>query len=84
MEKMYLDMTQYSNVNVLLDEFELIPVGTTIHSMSVVDKNAEYEKLAKEYDVHFIFDDNVPTVDVYTIPFVDIMAVDSCNGYMVR
>lgn len=75
-------MTQYNNINILLDGFELIPVGTTVHSMPTTDKNTEYDRLSREHDVHFIFDDNVPTVDFYTIPFIDIMAVDSCNGYI--
>lgn len=82
MKKMYLDMTQYSIVNVLLDGFELIPVGTTIQSMPVTDKNEVYDRLAKEHDVYFIFDDNIPSVDFYTIPYIDIVAVDSCNGYI--
>jgi hypothetical protein len=58
---------------------EVIPVGTTIYSMS--NKNSKYKRFANEYDIHFIFDDNIPEVDFYTIPMMDIFATDDCGGY---
>lgn len=57
-------------------------VGATVNAMSVKHKNNEYQKFAEEYDIHFIFVDNVPKVDFYTVPMVDIFAVDSAGGYI--
>lgn len=56
--------------------------GATVNAMSVKHKNNEYQKFAEEYDIHFIFVDNVPKVDFYTVPMVDIFAVDSAGGYI--
>ena len=41
-----------------------------------------YTSFADKYEIHFIFDDSLPELDFYTIPRVDIMAVDSCGGYI--
>jgi hypothetical protein len=46
------------------------------------EKNGEYKKFANEYDIDFIFDDNIPKVDFYTIPMVDIFAADNFGGYI--
>lgn len=83
MKKVYLDMTQANMcVSVFIKDTEVIPAGTTIASMSVKHKNAEYQRFADEYDIHFIFDDNTPVMDVYTIPMVEVFAVDSEGGYI--
>ncbi len=50
--------------------------------MPIELKNAEYQHFADAYDVHFIFEDMVPNIDFYTVPRVDIMAVDSYGGYI--
>lgn len=41
------------------------------------------QKFAEEYDIHFVFEDNVPKIDFYTVPMVEIFAVDSDGGYIV-
>ena len=76
-------MTESNNcISAFMKDAEIIQAGTTIYSMSVSARNAEYQKLAKEYDVHFIFDDMDVKVDFYTIPRIDIMAIDSKGGYI--
>lgn len=83
MKKVYLDQTNATMcVGVYLKDAQIIPAGATISSMSVRHKNSEYERYAEEYDIHFIFDDAIPTLDFYTIPQVDIFATDSRGGYI--
>lgn len=79
---MYLDMTDNSCTSVFIKDTKIIPAGTTIYSMSVKDKNDEYDLLADKYDIHFIFDDNIPIIDFYSIPRIDIMATDSSGGFI--
>ena len=82
-KKLYLDMTKMGDcTSIWVKDTEIIPAGTTIYSMSVKQKNEEYERFAKEYDIHFIFEDNMPVIDFYTIPRVDIFATDSNGGYL--
>lgn len=83
MRKVYLDITQASMcISVCVRDAEVILAGTTVSSMSVRQKNTEYQRFAEEYDIHFIFDDNVPKVDFYTVPMVEIFAEDSQGGYL--
>lgn len=83
MKKVYVDMTENSScVIIFIKNTDVIEAGTTIYSMPITDKNTEYQKIADEHDVHFIFDDNIPNIDFYTIPFLNIMAIDSDGGYI--
>lgn len=83
MKKLYLDMTHTDGcMSLFVRGAEIIQAGTTVYSMQVKDKNAEYQKFADEYDIHFIFDDNIPVMDFYAVPRVDIMAIDSAGGYI--
>jgi len=83
MRKVYLDMTKANMcIGVFVKDAEVIPAGATVNAMSVKHKNDEYQRFADEYDIHFIFEDNVPSIDFYTVPMVDIFAVDSAGGYI--
>lgn len=83
MKKVCLDMNENNNcIAVLKKDIDFIQAGVTVYSMPVEYKNSEYCNFADKYDVHFIFDDMVVKVDFYTVPRVDIMAVDSHNGYI--
>lgn len=83
MKKLYLDETEaHECMSIFIKDVEIVHAGTTIYSMSVEDKNAEYERYADEYDIHFIFDDDIPHIDFYAIPQVDIMATDSQGGFI--
>ena len=83
MKQLYLDKTESEMcVSVFVKDAEVIPAGATISSMSVKDKNAEYQRYAEEYDIHFIFDDGIPQVRFYTVPQVDIVATDSDGGFI--
>jgi hypothetical protein len=80
----YLDRTTNPQVILILSEKEYIlrNAGTTVYSMSVREKNDEYRRYEEAYDIHFIFDDNVPVIPFYTVPQVDIFAVDGSGGYI--
>ena len=83
MKKIYLDITQLNDpTSIWMKDTEIVRAGTTVYTMSVKDKNTEYQRYADEYDIHFIFDDDIPKIDFYTIPQVDIVATDSEGGYI--
>lgn len=44
-------------------------------------KDDTYTMLADLYDIRFIFESNIPIVNFYTVPRIDIFATDSNNGY---
>lgn len=83
MRKVYLDTTQADMcISVYVNGAEVVLAGAAVNAMSVKHKNKEYQKFAEEYDIHFIFADDAPKVDFYTVPMVDIFAVDSAGGYI--
>lgn len=83
MRKVYLDMTQANMcISVYVKDAEVILAGTTVNAMSVKYKNSEYQRFAEEYDIHFIFEEDIPRIDFYTVPMVEIFAVDSADGYI--
>ena len=82
MNTMYLDMTDNSCTSVFIKNTRIIPAGTTIYAMPVKDKCDAYDFLADKYNIHFIFDDNIPTIDFYAIPRIDIMATDGAGGFL--
>lgn len=83
MQKVYLDKTEFNGaIGVSSKDIQIILAGTTIYSMSADDKNEEYLKYANDYDIQFIFDDHIPYLEFYTVPYVDIMARDSKGGFI--
>ena len=83
MRKVYLDKIEIKDcMGVFVTDAEVIPTGTTINSMSTKYKNEEYQKYADDYDIHFIFDDDIPVLPFYTVPQVDILARDSKGGFI--
>lgn len=82
MKKLYYDRSENTDcVGIFVKDAEIIPAGTTVSSMSIKSKNEEYRKFSDKYDIHFIFDDNIPEIDFYTIPQTDIFAFDSKGGF---
>lgn len=80
----YLDMTNLKNTctSIFTKDIKLIPAGTTVYAMPVSDKNTEYDQFADDYDIHFIFEDNVPEISFYAVPHIDIFATVSDGGYL--
>lgn len=83
MRKLYLDAEKIKEpISVFVRDAEVVWAGTTIYSMAVSYRDAEYDRYAREYDIHFIFEDQIPEVSFYTVPQADIFAVDSEGGYL--
>lgn len=83
MRNIYIDRTEFTGaISVFSKDTEIISAGTTIYSMSVNDRNDEYQRYANDYDIQFIFDDCIPQLEFYTVPHVDIMAKDSKGGFI--
>lgn len=83
MRKIYLDRTAIpGGLIVNLEDTEIISAGTTIYSMGVHNRNEEYQRYANDYDIQFIFDDDIPSLEFFTVPHVDIMAKDSKGGFI--
>jgi len=82
MKKLYFDQPQPDGcIGIFLSDAQAIRAGVSISSMSVKHKNSEYRFFADAYDIRFIFDDDVPAIDFYAVPHVEIFAVDSRGGY---
>jgi hypothetical protein len=83
MRKVYLDRKELIGaILVNIEDTEVILAGTTIFPMSAHYKNEEYQKCASDYDIQFIFDDDIPHLEFFTVPHVDIMAKDSKGGFI--
>ena len=85
MIKIYFDIAKSNGAAISFvgaEDTEIILAGTTINSMSTSEKNDEYQKYVDDYDIQFIFDNCVPQLEFYTVPFVDIIAKDSEGGFI--
>ncbi|WP_195988224.1 hypothetical protein [Clostridium sp. D53t1_180928_C8] len=81
MNKVYLDMTKRTNcLAICIEDAEVIASGTTVYYMDSNDKNETYQQYADEYDIHFIFDDDIVELSFYTVPQVDVFARDRQGG----
>lgn len=81
MKKVYYDMCDNNGCAAIMPrEIEAVPAGTTLYPMRARSKNAEYQKYADIYDLRFVFNDDIPQINFYTVPHVDIFARDSLGG----
>ena len=83
----YIDMTHTEGCFGIIPENgeELVFTGVTVNSMPVsvkVKEGKAYEDFAQKYGISFIFDDALPALDFYTIPRVDVAAVDDEGGFI--
>ena len=81
---LYMDFSGTGGaVGYISDGEPVIPVGVSINAMPMSIKKKEwelYQQFAKDNDVYFLFEDNIPTVDFYAVPRVDVAATDSDGG----
>ena len=83
MNKVYLDVTKRENCPAIcigIKDTEVITSGSTVYHMDSNDKNETYQQYADEYDIHFIFDDDIIKLSFYTVPQVDVFATDRVGG----
>ncbi len=86
MSKLYVDNTTHGNgaIGLLIRDTEVIYTGTIINAAPAQCRNEEYPKLAKQFDVHFFFSDDNVQLDLYTVPFMEAFAADSCGGIFAK
>ncbi|WP_027398879.1 hypothetical protein [Anaerovorax odorimutans] len=88
---LYIDMEQLYRrfsgapslgvINGAGEEQKLVFTGKYILSMPVSDRQEKvYRVLAEEYDVRFIFDDEIPKLEFYPMPQIGVFAIDSLGG----
>lgn len=85
-KKYFVDICQSNAIGIFVEnpnDYEIVPVGVRISSMSIDDKNEEYQQIQDRYHISFIFDDNIPDILFYTVPFVEVFAYDQ-EGVFVR
>lgn len=81
MKTYYFDFSQNNEaVGVIRKDACVLPAGARVFAMSSKDKNEAYDKIKEDFDIHFIFEDNVPEIGFYAVPFVSIFAYDSSGG----
>ena len=83
MNKLYLDVSKRENypaISIGIKDTEVITSGSTVYHMDSNDKNEIYQQYADEYDIHFIFDEDIIKLSFYTVPQVDVFATDSEGG----
>lgn len=83
----YLDMTQAKGCFGVIPENgeTIILTGVSIYSMPLSVKQKEgkvYADFAQKYGVHFIFDDCIPEINFYTVPWIEIGATDNDGGFI--
>lgn len=83
----YLDMTQVKGCfGVIPENGEVIVLtGVSVNSMPLSVKRKEgeaYDEFARNYGIHFIFDDYIPEIDFYTVPKIEVAATDNDGGFI--
>ena len=67
------------------DDTEILMSGVMIDSMLIEERDEnkkEYRRYKENYDIRFIFDDDIPNISFFTIPEFYIIASDSDGGYI--
>ena len=83
----YVDLTKTEGcIGLLAENGETIVLtGVSVNSMplSVKEREGElYADFAAKYGIHFIFDDDIPEIDFYSVPRLDIGARDNDGGFI--
>lgn len=83
----YIDMTKADGCFGVIPENgeTIVFTGVSINSMPLSVKRKEgevYADFAKKYGIHFIFDDDIPDIDFYSVPRLDIGAKDDVGGFI--
>ena len=83
----YFDMTNVHGCIGFIPENgeKIVLTGVSISAMplSVKRKEAQaYEQFAQAYGIRFLFEDDTPNVPFYSVPRLDIAAVDDSGGFI--
>lgn len=63
-------------------EAEYIPAGTVINAMPVRHKQEVFRRFSEALDIQFIFEDRIPWLDFYSVPYMEVIAFDSEGGWI--
>lgn len=84
MKRKYYDYKLFRHKNgpgiVYAPDAELAPAGTEIYAMPMKDKTDEYESVSKKTGIHFIFEDEIPMIPFYSVPYLCVFATDGGDG----
>lgn len=83
----YMDMTKAKGCFGVIPENgeTIVFTGVSINSMPISVKRKEgklYADFAEKYGIHFIFDDDIPDINFYSVPRLDIGAKDDAGGFI--
>lgn len=83
----YMDMTKAEGCFGVIPENgeTIVFTGVSINSMPISVKRKEgklYADFAEKYGIHFIFDDDIPDINFYSVPRLDIGAKDDAGGFI--
>ena len=83
----YIDMTHIPECIGLIAENgeRIVLIGVTVNAMplSVQRKEADlYADFAEKYGIYFLFEDEIPEIDFYAVPRLDIAARDEAGGFI--
>ena len=72
-------------IGILPDPGETVVfTGVSVYSMPLSIKRREgeqYADFARKFGIRFIFDDEKPVIDFYTVPWIEIGAADGSGGF---
>lgn len=83
----YIDLTKTEGcIGILPENGEsIVLTGVSVCSMPLSVKQKEgrlYADFAQKYGIQFLFDDDIPSIDFYTVPRLDIAATDCKGGFI--
>ena len=82
-KKVYFDQSKSDGPTAVFStEAEYIPAGTMINAMPIRHKQEVLQRFSEALDIHFIFEDRIPWVDFYAVPYLEVIASDSEGGWI--
>ena len=82
-EKVYFDQSGSDGPTAIFSkEAEYIPAGTMINAMPVRHKQEVFRRFSEALDIQFIFEDKIPWIDFYAVPYLEIIGFDSEEGWI--
>lgn len=82
-KKKYYDMSDSDSPTAIFStEAEYIPCGTVINAMPVRHKQEVFRRFSEALDIQFIFEDKIPWLDFYSVPYMEVIATDSDGGWI--
>lgn len=82
-KKVYFDQTESDGPTAIFStEAEYIPAGTVVNAMPVRHKQEVLRRFSEALDIQFLFEDRIPWVDFYAVPYLEVIAFDSEGGWI--